>query len=171
MDHLINEPRPTFGALKLPIQKSQSVLDCAAFFLDLLGNERIEINRLHRLLYIAQGFALGLGRTPLFDEPIEAWISGPVILSLYTIKGVVPWVDRQLLVGDPNLSLSDAKFLKEIWDMYGRKKLEELDRETQGTGPWKEARTRCSKAGIPLISHELMAHHFAEVIRRHQERK
>ena len=39
--------------------------------------------RLHKLLYYAQGWHLGIRGQPLFAERIEAWKHGPVVAPLY----------------------------------------------------------------------------------------
>jgi len=39
--------------------------------------------KLQKLLYYSQGVSLALHNKPLFNEPIEAWEYGPVVLEMY----------------------------------------------------------------------------------------
>ncbi len=39
--------------------------------------------KLQKLLYDAQGHYLGGHGQPLFEDPIEAWVHGPVVPSTY----------------------------------------------------------------------------------------
>lgn len=52
----------------------------ANFFLQ---RQRLTQVRLHKLVYFAHGWHLGLNRGPLLDEAIQAWRYGPVVPSLY----------------------------------------------------------------------------------------
>ena len=58
--------------------------------------------KLQRMLYYVQGWHLGLYGSPLFDEPFEAWIHGPVIPEIYRhyqAFGFNP-IESDLLPGD-----------------------------------------------------------------------
>ena len=39
--------------------------------------------KLQKLLYNAQGCSLAINNEPLFEEPLEAWIHGPVVSNVY----------------------------------------------------------------------------------------
>ena len=39
--------------------------------------------KLQKLLYYAQAWYLANYQKPLFDEPIEAWVHGPVVVQVY----------------------------------------------------------------------------------------
>ena len=54
-----------------------------AFLSRLASGRRVEIVKLHNLLYVAQGLHLGLYGKPLFVEPIEAWVSDPVVPDVH----------------------------------------------------------------------------------------
>ena len=43
----------------------------------------ITLLKLQKLLYYCQGYSLGLFGEPLFEESIEAWEHGPVVVSVY----------------------------------------------------------------------------------------
>lgn len=60
--------------------------DVAHYFLSLISSELsdyISNLRLQKLVYLAQGYHLAETGKPLFLEPIELWVTGPVIPILY----------------------------------------------------------------------------------------
>lgn len=58
-----------------------NVLDVARYILSITGE--IPAMKLHRLIYYCQAWSLVWDEEPLFDEPIEAWSSGPIIPFLF----------------------------------------------------------------------------------------
>lgn len=59
-----------------------------------IANKILEISKKHKLeipnniklnylVYLCQGYSLGMRGHPLFEEPIEAWKIGPIIPKLY----------------------------------------------------------------------------------------
>ncbi|MCH7691617.1 MAG: DUF4065 domain-containing protein, partial [candidate division Zixibacteria bacterium] len=54
-----------------------SVFDVAKYILSKLGG--VSAMKLHKLLYYAQAWSLVWDERPLFQERIEAWVSGPVV--------------------------------------------------------------------------------------------
>jgi uncharacterized phage-associated protein len=66
--------------------KEYTAKQVAEFFLaktdedegDLISNLKLQ-----KLCYYAQGLALAVRDQPLFPEPIEAWLHGPVVPTLY----------------------------------------------------------------------------------------
>lgn len=77
--------------------------------------------QLMKLVYIAHGWSLGLGRGDLFQDRIEAWKYGPVIPDLYHATKVwgragIPF-DR--IVGKIEVDKDTEKFLREVFGKYG----------------------------------------------------
>lgn len=61
-------------------------IDVARYFLALADEEAGDLVsnlKLQKLLYYAQGFHLAMTGRPLFDEPIQAWMHGPVVPAVY----------------------------------------------------------------------------------------
>lgn len=58
-----------------------SVDDVIAAILDRLGP--VEVGKLQKLLYYAQGWHLAVTDRRLFAEDLEAWAEGPVIRSVW----------------------------------------------------------------------------------------
>src|SRR5580698_9185843 len=99
--------------------------------------------KLHKLLYYAHGWSLGINNLPLIDETVEAWKYGPVVRSLYyefrdlganainrkatefdpTTQGLItPEVDE----GDDRTQ----RLLDRVWDVYGRLTAAQLSQMT-----------------------------------------
>lgn len=71
-----------------------NVLDVAQYmfdeYRDVYGSV-LEETKLHKLLYFAQRETLAISGTPMFDEPFEAWVHGPVcraVRSAYSKDGI-----------------------------------------------------------------------------------
>ena len=101
--------------------------------------------RLQKLLYYAQGWSLALRDRPLFKEPIEAWVWGPVVDDVFQ---AYKKLGRSGIEPDPNdeyeLSQEDQELLDRIWDTYSEHSAISLSRMTHSEPPWNEAR-----AGVP----------------------
>jgi uncharacterized phage-associated protein len=60
-----------------------NVLTVAYYILNKCGP--MPAMKLHKLLYYCQAWSLVWDGEPLFEEEIEAWVSGPVIPYLYEL--------------------------------------------------------------------------------------
>ncbi|WP_248750170.1 type II toxin-antitoxin system antitoxin SocA domain-containing protein [Pseudomonas sp. MWU15-20650] len=117
-----------------------SSIDVANYFLCLEG-ESSEISNLkiQKLAYYAQGFSLALHGQPLFSEPIEAWMHGPVVPDLYRRfsrygSGAIP------LPNDFNPSVFSPEqqhLLNEVFDVYGQFSAWKLRQLTHEETPWR----------------------------------
>jgi uncharacterized phage-associated protein len=124
--------------------------------------ENITNLKLQKLIYYAQGFNLAWYGEPLFDEPIEAWMHGPVVRSLYdryqSYKSN-PIPTRE----DFDPSIFDdrtANLLEEVYGTYGQFSAWGLRNLTHEEAPWKET------PNLGVISREKMAQYFAESLTR-----
>lgn len=69
----------------VPMTAQASVIDAAEYILSLSardGEPSIRPAKLHQLLYLSQGWHLGITGQPLFPEEIHAWAEGPVVPAL-----------------------------------------------------------------------------------------
>lgn len=97
--------------------------------------------KLQKLVYYAQGIALGSYATKLFREPILAWEHGPVVKELYDrYKG-----GSQPLASNPNQSVEEItsnelvqKILDETISLYGVYTPWVLRNKTHNETPWLE---------------------------------
>jgi uncharacterized phage-associated protein len=118
--------------------------------------------KLQKLVYYAQGFNLAWYGEPLFDEPIEAWMHGPVVPSLYEHYqdyGASPIPTPE----DFDPSVFDDRtsaLLEEVYGVYGQYSAWGLRNLTHDEPPWKETPTR------GVIPHEKLCRFFAESLTR-----
>jgi uncharacterized phage-associated protein len=91
-------------------------------------------------MYYAQGFALVLLDRPLFPEPIEAWIHGPVVPALYhEYKGYGSnAIPSPTTIDFKKYSSEERDLLDEVYDMYGQFSAWKLRNMTHDEPPWRE---------------------------------
>jgi uncharacterized phage-associated protein len=112
--------------------------------------------KLQKLMYYAQGIALGSYSTKLFHEPILAWDHGPVIKDLYDkYKGN----GSQPLSPNPNQSVEEItsnelvqKILDETISIYGVYTPWVLRNKTHNETPWLETKRDEQISDEKLIS-------------------
>jgi len=119
-----------------PHQPDESVLVCPL--------------RLQKLLYYCQGWSLGLLDRALFRDPIEAWVRGPVVRSVYekfqgTKEGITP---ERAGEAAGQLTRTEAALVEMVWKEYACRPPAQLVAMTHGELPWIEAR-----AGLPPTAH------------------
>lgn len=99
--------------------------------------------KLLKLVYIAQGWSLGINNQPLFAEEIEAWKYGPVIPALYhqikqyrshPVEAELP----QPTQGE-HIQADDQRLLDRVWETYGQHDGITLSSITHQPGtPWDQ---------------------------------
>jgi uncharacterized phage-associated protein len=136
-----------------------SCFDVAEYFLakrDSEAGDTISNMKLQKLLYYAQGFHLALHNEPLFDEPIVAWVHGPVVPALYH-KYKEFGADNLPTVGDIDWDkyAPSRGLLDEVHEVFGQFSAWKLRNMTHDEKPWKDA-----EAARDVISHAAMAEYF-----------
>ena len=145
--------------------------DVAKYFLLLAASgeedagEAMTHLKLQKLVYYAQGFHLALfpGR-PLFDEPIEAWLHGPVINSMYRQYGHYnfnPIPPDPAFDPDAALNGEQKQLLNDVWNAYGQFSAWKLRDMTHQEPPWAGAYVANRNE---VISHESLREYFATQI-------
>lgn len=161
-----------------PRQPPYSAKAVSNFFLS--KSRRITQMKLHKLLYFAHGWHLGLTSLPLLDEMVEAWPDGPVVPSVFHefktfgIRPITcfarefnPDEFRRDIV--PPVDAGDAfvhDLLERIWKVYNGFSDDQLFHMTRAVGsPW--SKTHNEHPGIKGVDipNELFAEHFAERVR------
>lgn len=96
--------------------------------------------KLEKLVYYAQAWSLVRDERPLFDEPIQAWVNGPVCPDLFEIhKGL--YAVAEWPKGDVNkLDLDQCKTIDVVIDFYGKQTAKWLRDLTHDEDPWIIAR-------------------------------
>lgn len=136
-----------------------SVLDVAKYFLTQADEEvgdLISNLKLQKLCYYAQGIHLAVFDKPLFEEPIEAWMHGPVCPLLYREykqygSSAIP------IPQDANLDVftsEQLELLNEVYAVYGQFSAWKLRNMTHEEAPWKETPTN------GVITHDLLKDFF-----------
>lgn len=131
--------RKEFVLINLNSCGMYSSKDIAEYFLSRYSeNGNITPMKLIKLVYIANGWHLGMTDTALIDENPEAWKYGPVIPSLY--HQYKNYGDSVINVNIPNYNLGDEnieKFLERVWEVYGGYDGVQLSAKThQSDSPW-----------------------------------
>lgn len=98
--------------------------------------------RVQKLLYYAQGWHLAVYGIPLFVEPIEAWMHGPVVRDVYgylSSHGNLG-VDPAVIGAPQHLSEEHKTYLRGFWDSYRDFSAYRLYKATHTEQPWLDAR-------------------------------
>ena len=122
-------------------------LDVATYLMQLAAQEDeadyLSPLRLQKLLYYCQGWHLGLRGKPLFNDPIEAWIYGPVVPKIYAHfadYGNIPIPDKAFSNKEPKLSKNECEFIQTVWEAYKGYSAISLKEMTHKESPWMDAR-------------------------------
>ncbi|WP_440099705.1 Panacea domain-containing protein [Streptosporangium sp. H16] len=90
--------------------------------------------KLHKLLYYAQGHHLAAFGRPLFRESISAWDMGPVVGQV--------WGDEKygaLIEEPPELTEAELNTIGYVLSRYGGLTATDLENLTHSEGPWQRA--------------------------------
>lgn len=111
--------------------------------------------KLQKLIYYAQAWHLATFKEPIFTEDFQAWVHGPVILSVYHKYKRFSW---NPITDDPEKNYqfnSDKKpfelehnlesFLIDVFNAFGNESAYELEKMTHNEQPWINARV-----GLPM---------------------
>ena len=127
----------------------ESTFDVALWFADtaLEKNEYLQPQKLHRLLYLAQGYyAVAFGGSKLMPAVFIAEEMGPIEPNVY----------KAFAKGRPNIEanvfLPDGvdHFLSSIWDRFGRSTPDSLSKICQESVAFKQALIKGPRTEIPL---------------------
>ena len=119
--------------------------------------------KLQKLLYYAQAWHLAEMDSPLFEENLEAWIYGPVVMSVYREfkRFRATPIDA---AGIKDVSCDDGlrKFLEEIMRVFGGYSSYQLELMTHAEDPWRKARGDLSPtaASRNVIAHSDMKEYY-----------
>lgn len=116
--------------------------EVADYFLALAHERGESVNnlKLQKLLYYAQAWHLGLHGEPLFEARFEAWVTGPVIPTMFSRFEEFSFHDLPVPDRVPDLSEDTAGFLDDIADQYMARDEYELEWMTRREEPWLLAR-------------------------------
>ncbi|MCD8304819.1 MAG: DUF4065 domain-containing protein [Prevotellaceae bacterium] len=128
------------------------------------GEDLMSNMKLQKMLYYQQGFHLAYFDTPLFDEEIEAWTYGPVVLSVYEHykkygrTGIAPDRNRAFHFNDKR----EEALFDEVYKVYGKYSAWGLKDMTHAEAPWRSTPTGDGN----VISKEKMKDFFKSRLQR-----
>lgn len=96
--------------------------------------------KLQKLLYYAQAWHLAIHDEPLFSDPIQAWVHGPVVPSVYHRYKDWAWKPIEDNPETPDLGEHVSSHLTEMMGVYGTMTAYALELLTHQEDPWKIAR-------------------------------
>jgi len=126
--------------------------------------------KLQKLVYYAQAWHLALKDAALFPEPIEAWVHGPVIPTLYGRFKQFGWKAITDEPQSPSFTNGTAKHLEEVFSVYGHFSAWDLERMTHQEEPWRNARKGLSPddEGHQVITHADMRGYYRKLAKQKQ---
>jgi uncharacterized phage-associated protein len=143
-----------------------SALDVAAYILQHAGE--MTTMKLQKLVYYCQAWGLVWDEAPLFKEPIEAWVNGPIVRELYESHRGFFSVDATKITADPSkLDANQKDTVDNVLKYYGGKSSKYLVDLTHEEDPWKLARERAGlstmERGDAEITHADMAEYYSSL--------
>ncbi len=125
--------------------KTLKALDVGRYFIHLAnqGEKPITNKKLQKLVYYSQAWSLVLNGKKLFNEPIEAWVHGPAIRSVYVQYKNFGFSPITVPVADAdvkNITGKTKTLLDDVWKVYGKLDAQYLEMLTHSEKPWQEAR-------------------------------
>lgn len=123
--------------------------------------------KLQKLLYYAQAWYLALYDRPLCPEPIEAWVHGPAVPSVYGTFKESAWqpipISPKVV---PVFHGKIKKHLEEIMEKYGTQTPYFLEMLTHQEEPWLKARGRIppDEPSHAVITHDSMKNFYRAML-------
>jgi len=119
-------------------------LEIATHFIQVAdaAQKPISNKKLQKLLYYAQVWYYTLFGVRLFSEEMEAWVHGPVVRKVYGYYKEFNFSPIILKEGAKSAELNEVeiRFLKNIWDVYGKYDANYLEALSHSEQPWQVAR-------------------------------
>jgi len=142
-----------------------NVFDVVTFILSKQGP--MPAMKLQKLVYYCQAWSLVWDEKPLFNEKIEAWVSGPVVPELYEIHKDKFKIDVADIPGNPEtLNETQKKVVSIVLRDYGSKPTQWLSDLTHLEDPWRNSRKGLSDAerGHQEITWAAMAEYYSSLL-------
>lgn len=118
--------------------------------------------QVQKLVYYSEAWALALEGRSLFDEPIEAWVEGPVTRSIRHMCGPSSPPDGSAIDN------RDSRIVDAVLDFYGHMNGGELSARTHKEEPWLHARVGLAAqepSAKPISRSEMLAFHTRQALR------
>lgn len=151
--------------MKNPSGELQAIADY--FVYSAKHNDSIITNKkIQKLVYYSQAWSLALNDRSLFKDPIEAWVHGPAIRSLYNRYKSYGYGNIDEDVKKPHFTPIDESLLNDIWNVYGKYDGDYLELLTHSERPWIDARGRAeaSERTEDVITDEALRRFYSSLI-------
>ena len=143
---------------------SASCHDVAEYILKQKG--QVSAMKLQKLVFYSLAWHAVWEEQPLFPEPVEAWINGPVVPALYS-KHKGNWLlSSGMFGGDPaNLSENEEESIDAVLEGYFHLNAQQLSDLSHSEAPWKDAREGLSdtERGSRQITLEAMVDYYSSL--------
>jgi len=144
---------------------TSNCFDVASYILE--KKNTMPVMKLQKLVYYCQAWSLVWDDAPLFDNRIEAWINGPVVVDLYNYhKGHYRVGASFFKDGNSSrLNSIQKETIDRVLDFYGDKDSQWLSNLTHLEEPWKNARKGldAKERGNREITWESMAEYYSSI--------
>ena len=130
-----------------------------------LNKEAMTHKKLQKLCYYSQAWYCALyDGSPLFNDEIQAWVHGPVVVSLYPVYKKYRWLEIPKQEAAPCLCEKTVAVLDAVWETYGSFTGDQLESLTHSEDPWINARgqTEPWKDCIEPISCDAMREYYGK---------
>lgn len=139
------------------------------------GRVRLNVLKLHKLLYYVQAWHLAFGRGRCFDSSFQAWVHGPVCRSIYdrfkdtkSMYSLVTTKDVRMEFDPGELPKKVRRHIDSVLEAYADLTDDQLEEMTHRERPWRETREgydpkeRCEES----ISDDTMKSYYGARLRR-----
>lgn len=131
--------------------------DVAKYILERIG--AITAMKMQKLVYYSQAWSLVWDEEPMFEEEIQAWANGPVIVDLYASHRGKYMVENWPQGDVARLSSENMATIDAVLTAYGDLSSLDLSQLTHSEAPWIEARAGLApgERGSKVITQDSMA--------------
>jgi uncharacterized phage-associated protein len=115
--------------------------DVATYLLQTAYRDGLPQLKLQKLLYYCQMWYAAHYNEPLFSDPIQAWVNGPVVPTFWNRHRLEYWITPGSVAGDARRLSQRARHLVDgVIRVYGDYDGVQLSQMTHSERPWQVAR-------------------------------
>lgn len=122
--------------------------------------------KVQKLAYYAQAWNLVFNDSVLFNDPIEAWIHGPAVRTLYAKYKKYGYMGIAKNPNEPSFAPRIQNVLSDVWEVYGKYDADYLEVLSHTEQPWLAARGEAEKDQRTevVIDIEIMKRFYADLL-------
>jgi uncharacterized phage-associated protein len=96
--------------------------------------------KLQKLLYYCQGWHLAIMDQPLFEDPVQAWVHGPVVPSAFQEYRKYGWSPIPAGTAPAEMPAESVGVIGEVIQVYGDWSAAQLEQLSHEESPWRDTR-------------------------------